>query len=308
MPSFGFHKNRSNSTIKSSSSSFSDNNQSQKPNDRSNESYDRHDHDLLELNRQRFQSRINDTQPIYKAFALHNFYPETDRELPFKKGDTILVKRRINDDWLEGEHQGLTGIFPLNHVELFPYEKIEQENSIDKEQQIEGEAIVKYDFIPEKAYELQLRKGDKVILLRKLDNNWYEGRLNHTQGIFPAEYVETLREPKGKSLKQSDQNEHTMNAIKMPKSALKNSTRLQQTVMEQINVVPESSLPMQKCQVLYDYTPQNSDELEIHIGDIINIVEICDDGWYCGIMEKSNHGNNMEFGTFPGNYVKLLSG
>ncbi|CAF1374151.1 unnamed protein product [Rotaria sordida] len=298
-PSFGFNKNRSNSTIKSSLPSFFDNNQFQKSNEQQ-------DHDLLELNRQKLQSLINDSQPIYKAFALHNFYPETNRELSFKKGDTILVKRRINDDWLEGEHQGLTGIFPINHVELFPYEIIEQENPNEKEQQIEGEAIVKYDFIPEKTYELQLRKGDKVILLRKFDNDWYEGRLNHVEGIFPVDYVETIREPKSKSLKQSNQNEHTTNTIKMPKSALKNSTRLQQTATEKINILPELSIPMQKCQVLYDYTPQNSDELEIHVGDIINIVEICDDGWYCGIMEKSNHGNNMEFGTFPGNYVKLL--
>ncbi len=33
---------------------------------------------------------------------------------------------------------------------------------------------------------------------------------------------------------------------------------------------------------------------------------MCDDGWYCGIMDKSNRRTNMEFGTFPGNYVKLL--
>ncbi|CAF0812216.1 unnamed protein product [Adineta steineri] len=61
-----------------------------------------------------------------------------------------------------------------------------------------------------------------------------------------------------------------------------------------------------QCQVLYDYTPQNPDELEIHVGDIINIIEMCDDGWYCGMMEKENQGETMEFGTFPGNYVKLL--
>ncbi len=63
---------------------------------------------------------------------------------------------------------------------------------------------------------------------------------------------------------------------------------------------------LSRCQVLYDYTPQNPDELEIHVGDIINIIEMCDDGWYCGIMEKSDHENNRAFGTFPGNYVKIL--
>ena len=33
---------------------------------------------------------------------------------------------------------------------------------------------------------------------------------------------------------------------------------------------------------------------------------MCDDGWYCGVMETANHENNLLFGTFPGNYVKIL--
>jgi hypothetical protein len=81
--------------------------------------------------------------------------------LSFKKGDIIFVKRRINDDWLEGEHQGVTGIFPRNYVELFPYETDEQDK-----QQIEGEAIVKYDFIPQETFELQLRKVCERILFK----------------------------------------------------------------------------------------------------------------------------------------------
>ena len=36
-----------------------------------------------------------------------------------------------------------------------------------------------------------------MTLLRRLDENWYEGRLNHIEGIFPAAYVETLKEPPG---------------------------------------------------------------------------------------------------------------
>lgn len=85
------------------------------------------------------------------------------RELSFKKGDLIHVLRRINENWLEGEFQGIRGIFPLNHVELFPLESSTQENpdtsdTQENEQPVEGEAIVKYDFIPQKTFELQLRK------------------------------------------------------------------------------------------------------------------------------------------------------
>jgi hypothetical protein len=83
--------------------------------------------------------------------------------LSFKKGDILLVLRRINDDWLEGEYQGLIGIFPLNHVELFPNETTQQEDYLN-ESDTEGEAIVKYDFIPQKTFELQLRKVRKLII------------------------------------------------------------------------------------------------------------------------------------------------
>ena len=83
------------------------------------------------------------------------------RELAFKKGDIILVLRRINDDWLEGELEGCIGIFPFNHVELFPMDTNESEDDMKengKERDVQGEAIVKFDFIPQKTFELQLRK------------------------------------------------------------------------------------------------------------------------------------------------------
>ena len=53
--------------------------------------------------------------------------------------------------------------------------------------------------------------------------------------------------------------------------------------------------------VVFTYAPQNEDELELQEGDIVKVVEKCDDGWFVGISERTG-----EFGTFPGNYVKLL--
>lgn len=53
--------------------------------------------------------------------------------------------------------------------------------------------------------------------------------------------------------------------------------------------------------VLFPYEPQNEDELELLEGDIVKVVEKCDDGWFVGISERTG-----DFGTFPGNYVKLV--
>uniref|UniRef100_A0A8D2KXC3 Sorbin and SH3 domain containing 1 n=1 Tax=Varanus komodoensis TaxID=61221 RepID=A0A8D2KXC3_VARKO len=59
---------------------------------------------------------------------------------------------------------------------------------------------------------------------------------------------------------------------------------------------------MLSYQALYSYIPQNDDELELRDGDIIDVMEKCDDGWFVGTSRRTR-----QFGTFPGNYVKLVS-
>ena len=33
---------------------------------------------------------------------------------------------------------------------------------------------------------------------------------------------------------------------------------------------------------MYSYVPQNEDELELQEGDLVNVMEKCDDGWFVG--------------------------
>lgn len=33
---------------------------------------------------------------------------------------------------------------------------------------------------------------------------------------------------------------------------------------------------------MYKYTPRNEDELELREGDIVDVMEKCDDGWFVG--------------------------
>lgn len=53
------------------------------------------------------------------------------------------------------------------------------------------------------------------------------------------------------------------------------------------------------CKVIYPYNSQNDDELTLKEGEIIYVLEKCDDGWFVGISSE-------KFGTFPGNYVREL--
>lgn len=40
------------------------------------------------------------------------------RELSFKKGDIIFVRRQVDKNWYEGEHNAMIGLFPFNYVEV----------------------------------------------------------------------------------------------------------------------------------------------------------------------------------------------
>lgn len=50
---------------------------------------------------------------------------------------------------------------------------------------------------------------------------------------------------------------------------------------------------------LYNYQPLNSDELELREGELVDVMEMCDDGWFVGTSQRT-----CRFGTFPGNYVR----
>lgn len=50
------------------------------------------------------------------AVALYDFESRTGQELSFKKGDLLVLKRRISEDWWEGLHGNQLGLVPTKYV------------------------------------------------------------------------------------------------------------------------------------------------------------------------------------------------
>ncbi|XP_072192072.1 sorbin and SH3 domain-containing protein 2 isoform X8 [Excalfactoria chinensis] len=234
------------------------------------------------------------------ARAVYDFKAQTSKELSFKKGDTVYILRKIDQNWYEGEHHGRVGIFPISYVEkLSPPEKAQPARPPPPAQIGEiGEAIAKYNFNADTNVELSLRKGDRVVLLKRVDQNWYEGKIPGTnrQGIFPVSYVEVVKKNASKSA-----DDYPDPPIPQSYSSDRihslSSTKPQRPVLAHENIHSGG----EPFQALYNYTPRNEDELELREGDVIDVMEKCDDGWFVGTSRRTKF-----FGTFPGNYVKRL--
>ncbi|KAI1236400.1 Sorbin and SH3 domain-containing protein 1 [Lamprotornis superbus] len=258
------------------------------------------------------------------ARAKFDFKAQTLKELPLQKGDIVYIYKQIDQNWLEGEHHGRVGIFPRSYVEvaaflagvlcplpfcqtpvyglcfLPPAEKAQPKKPLPLQVLEYGDAIAKFNFNGDTQVEMSFRKGERITLIRRVDENWYEGRISGTsrQGIFPVTYVEVLKRPVVK------------NAIDYPDPPVSLSPSRsmtaspQQPQAQQQGASPERSQTPRDIvsyQALYSYTPQNDDELELRDGDIVDVMEKCDDGWFVGTSRRTR-----QFGTFPGNYVKLL--
>lgn len=66
----------------------------------------------------RSRSQEQTPEPRLVARAMYNFVGQTSRELSFRRGDIILIRRQIDKNWYEGEHNAMIGLFPLNYVEV----------------------------------------------------------------------------------------------------------------------------------------------------------------------------------------------
>ncbi|XP_072595724.1 sorbin and SH3 domain-containing protein 1 isoform X46 [Vulpes vulpes] len=247
-----------------------------------------------------FIRRRHDDKEMRPARAKFDFKAQTLKELPLQKGDIVYIYKQIDQNWYEGEHHGRVGIFPRTYIELLPPAEKAQPKKLAPVQVLDyGEAVAKFNFNGDTQVEMSFRKGERITLLRQVDENWYEGRIPGTsrQGIFPITYVDVIKRPLVKN---------PVDYIDLPLSSPSRSATVspQQPQAQQRRVTPDRSQTSQDLfsyQALYSYIPQNDDELELRDGDIVDVMEKCDDGWFVGTSRRTR-----QFGTFPGNYVKPL--
>lgn len=115
-----------------------------------------------------------------QAKAIFDYESSEVGDLSFKTGNILQLKRRIDKNWYLGELNGKTGVFPANHVQVI----VPLPAALCK---------ALYDFqMKEDEREgcLTFTRGTTIHVLRRVDQNWAEGRINNSIGIFPISFVE----------------------------------------------------------------------------------------------------------------------
>ncbi|NWS40510.1 CD2AP protein, partial [Probosciger aterrimus] len=161
--------------------------------------------------------------------------------------------------------------------------------------------IVEYDYDAVHDDELTIRVGEIIRnVKRREEEGWLEGELNGKRGMFPDNFVKEVK----KDVEPKD------DAVPVRREKTGNVASLVQR-MSSYGLPAGGFLPhppsksfkkrskKRQCKVLFEYVPQNEDELELKLGDVIDINEEVEEGWWSGTL-------NGRTGLFPSNFVKEL--
>ncbi|XP_067674617.1 SH3 domain-containing kinase-binding protein 1-like isoform X6 [Haliotis asinina] len=154
------------------------------------------------------------------------------------------------------------------------------------------EAVVDFAYEAEQEDELTLKIGDIIKNVIQSDGGWWEGELNGKKGMFPENFVKLLKpEDKGKSSGIGKKEAPERKSVRELASKFKDNMPLGP-------LPPRKKDKKKKCKVMFDYTPENEDELELKEGEIIEFNREVEDGWWEGC-------HNGRSGVFPSNFVEM---
>ncbi|XP_019938761.2 dynamin-binding protein isoform X2 [Paralichthys olivaceus] len=202
--------------------------------------------------------------------AVFEFLPSVSEELPLFPGDVIEVLSVVDEFWLLGNKDGVTGQFPSTFVE---------DVTIPSTKPGERLYVCISDFSSAEPGKLSLKRGDVVVGEgggpADLGETWQRGcNVWGVRGLFPTSCVKDLN-LSGRSRQLSERSAQAQ-ASELPPYALG------------------------QARALMSLHAQLNEELDFREGDLIIITGLPEPGWFQGELEGRR-------GIFPEGFVELLS-
>ncbi|XP_026093694.1 SH3 domain-containing kinase-binding protein 1-like isoform X2 [Carassius auratus] len=155
------------------------------------------------------------------------------------------------------------------------------------------EAIVEFDYQAQHDDELTIAVGDIISNIRKDEGGWWEGELDGRRGLFPDNFVREIKKDSKKEVKKES-------SLAGSKSDLSNGSASPKSEPSLRPTRKGEAIRKRRCKAAFSYAPQNEDELELKIGDVIEVLGEVEEGWWEGFL-------NGKTGMFPSNFTKELA-
>ncbi|ESO06543.1 hypothetical protein HELRODRAFT_160724 [Helobdella robusta] len=97
-----------------------------------------------------------DELDVTEALALFDFHGRTDRELSFKKGDTLIVYEKVSPDWWEGAVGDKEGLLPDKYI------SVQTRNKYGTFKSQEEDKFKSTESLPLKSYTLSVIRSDDL--------------------------------------------------------------------------------------------------------------------------------------------------
>ncbi len=120
--------------------------------------------------------------------VIAHFSSGAANQISLEPGDLVRIHSKSPSGWWEGELQKKgqekkTGWFPGNYVQMIT-QKPKTVDGLD-------EVHAVYDYVAQQEDELSFSRGDAILILQKVDEDWWKGRRSDgKEGMFPANYVQ----------------------------------------------------------------------------------------------------------------------
>ena len=203
-----------------------------------------------------------------EALAKHDFNATADDELSFRRGGTLKVLNMEDDsNWFRAELDGREGLIPSNYIEMKPHSWYRGRITRADAEKFLGEK-------PEGSFLIRVSEsspGDFSLSVKCSDGVQHFKVLRDAGGKFFLWVV------KFNSLNELVEYHRTSSVSRSQDVKLR-------------DLLPEY------VKALYDFSPQESGELEFRRGDIITVTDSSDENWWQGVL-----GNRK--GQFPATYV-----
>lgn len=206
-----------------------------------------------------------------EAEAEYDFIATAEDELSFRKSQILKVLNKDEDPhWFRAELDGKEGYIPSNYIKLrehrWYYGKISRSDaeSLLNKKGMDGAFLIR---------ECESCPGDFSLSVKFQDG---------------VQHFKVLRDGTGKYFLWVVKFNSLNELVNYHRSA---SVSRQTTIILK-DLEPETCL----VQAMFDFAPQDAEELEFKKGDIITITDKSDENWWKGAL-------NGREGMFPANYV-----